>query len=186
MAAAGATIGIAGAGVLGTVFGTAVVDRFGRRPLLLIAFGFSIVFNIVFLIIFEVQDVHGGPFPASKYIYIIAAMLFTVGIAIGLNPIMWFIASEMVPQSARSVSCAFSMFTLYLGYIVSELVFFPLEGAIRAFSFLLFIIPLVILTVFFYFKLPETKNTPIDEVLYQLQYGIRKTKPKVSNLGLDD
>ena len=80
-----------------------------------------------------------------------------------------FVGVELVSQSERSILQAVSMTVNQVFVIITTFAILPLYDVMNSFSFMvLFVIPSIGCLLYLYFKLPETKNRPIDEIVQEL------------------
>ncbi|VDN60623.1 unnamed protein product, partial [Dracunculus medinensis] len=82
---------------------------------------------------------------------------------IGIGPVAWFISTELVNTSASSRVLSLSISAQYFTCFLCPVIYSPLEELTGAFSFLLFIIPLSLSSIYFYKCLPETRKIPATE-----------------------
>uniref|UniRef100_A0A914W368 Major facilitator superfamily (MFS) profile domain-containing protein n=1 Tax=Plectus sambesii TaxID=2011161 RepID=A0A914W368_9BILA len=152
-----ANIGLGVVSFLGNTLSAVVIDKCGRRPLLLIINTLLIVSNVlIFGLLYSYRELE---LPALGYCLIAVIALFIFAFGMGPGPIAFFITTEMVSQRSRSAgqSCANITQMLCRGVILA--IYLPLDGLIGPLSYaILFIVPLTAATVLLYFYLPETKN----------------------------
>ncbi len=153
--------------LLFTIVAMGMVDRIGRRRLMLFgAGGLACVYFIVGLLYF--MDIKGLP----------VLILLLLGIAVyamSLAPVTWVILSEIFPNRIRGL--ALSMATLSLWIASTLLVFtFPVlnHGIGTSGTFWLYGGICIAGFVFIFFKLPETKGKSLEEIESQL---LRKDQP---------
>lgn len=158
-----ANVGIAMVSVIAIVISSLVVDKFGRRPLLLVAFMGCIVCNLFIFALMLTYDMFG--YHVLGFILIFLICVFIVFFAIGPGPLCYFITAELVGQSARSGAQSWASVVQMLSRFVIVTIFLPMKQGIgESWSYLiLFVAPVVVSVIYLYFKLPETKNkTPIE------------------------
>ena len=87
----------------------------------------------------------------------------------GAGPVNRFVGVELVSQSDRSMLQALSMTVNQIFVIITTFAILPLYNVIDSFAFIaLFVVPSIGCLAYLYFKLPETKNRPIDEIVQDL------------------
>ncbi|PON76858.1 Sugar/inositol transporter [Parasponia andersonii] len=161
-----ATIGLGAVKLIFVLFATFLLDRSGRRPLLLIsAVGmiFSLFGLATGLIIID-------QFPGKKVTWAIALCVTailcnTAFFSIGLGPITWVYTSEIFPLQLRGVgaSIAIAVNRLTSGIIV--LSFTSLSKVITiGRTFLMYAGISMVAWLFFYSILPETKGKTLEEM----------------------
>ncbi|VDM44203.1 unnamed protein product [Toxocara canis] len=152
-----------------SIFGMFAVDRFGRRPMLLI-FG---LLNVLFLCAYCLFD-RLAIYVNEQFKYGCVVSLVGYGITFGgaLGPIAFFITSELVPQQFRSAVQAM-VYTLNTAInFIFSFTTLPLYRLIDVWSFIpLFIVPSLLALVYLFFNLPETKGREIHEIVRELTGG---------------
>ncbi|KAI8887095.1 general substrate transporter [Backusella circina FSU 941] len=139
-----------------TILSLILIDRMGRRPLLLIAEIGACIFSIL-LIIGYVYSI--GP------LLIVSVFGYVVSFAIGVGPIPWMMASELTPVYASSSVGAIATATNWaMNFLIGQC--FPvIFAAIKGYSFAIFAAVAALAIVFTYFKVPETKGRAVEEIV---------------------
>jgi MFS family permease len=139
-----------------TILSLILIDRMGRRPLLLIAEVGACIFSVL-LIIGYVYSV--GP------LLIVSVFGYVISFAIGVGPIPWMMTSELTPVYASSSVGAIATATNWaMNFLIGQC--FPvIFAAIKGYSFAIFAAVAAIAVVFTYFKVPETKGRPVEEIV---------------------
>uniref|UniRef100_A0A914VYZ6 Major facilitator superfamily (MFS) profile domain-containing protein n=1 Tax=Plectus sambesii TaxID=2011161 RepID=A0A914VYZ6_9BILA len=164
-----ASLANAGAGafsILSSVAGTFLVEKTGRKKLVMFSMIGLTVLDTLMMVLVIVFDATKATILGYFFIVFLASFLFVFGCGIGC--IAWFLGSELAPQHARSSVQSLGISAQYIGSFISPVIYFPLESLVGPYSFLLFIIPLILITVYFYFYLPETKNREIRDIMADL------------------
>ncbi|WKY16640.1 hypothetical protein Q1695_001354 [Nippostrongylus brasiliensis] len=159
-----ANVGIAMVSVIAIVISSMVVDKFGRRPLLLFAFIGCLVCNLFIFALMLTYDMYG--YHALGFILIFVICVFIVFFAIGPGPLCYFITAELVGQAARSGAQSWASVVQMLSRFIIVTIFLPMKDSIgESWSYLiLFVAPVIASIIFLYFYLPETKNKTANEV----------------------
>ncbi|XP_047498471.1 facilitated trehalose transporter Tret1-like [Penaeus chinensis] len=100
-----------------TVVGAAVVDRVGRRPLLIatsLVCGAAEVVGAIFLLV----DV-----PGSSWVPLAAVMIFVSSYGLGIGPIPWALMGELIPTPVRSIGNSVCIMDLSVFSFVISFVF---------------------------------------------------------------
>lgn len=85
--------------------------------------------------------------------------------ASSLGPIPWVIMSEIFPTKIRGIAMSIATLVLWIGVVlITQLTPMLLESAGGAFTFWLFMINAIILLIFTWLKIPETKNRTLEEI----------------------
>uniref|UniRef100_A0A7E4UZJ2 MFS domain-containing protein n=1 Tax=Panagrellus redivivus TaxID=6233 RepID=A0A7E4UZJ2_PANRE len=161
-------------GLLGNVVGTLTIDRVGRRALIIGGLFSLAILNTALMFI---DFFKGFDDIFAAYAFLAVFMLFLFVFSLGVGPLALFIATELTTAEYRPWMQSVSISTQYLTCFISPSIFFPLWKSEGAITFLMFIVPLLLTSVYLYFVLPETKNRPIDAIVDDLASG---------RLGLDD
>ncbi|KAI8326861.1 general substrate transporter [Choanephora cucurbitarum] len=139
-----------------TIASLILIDRMGRRPLLLIAEAGACIFSVLLVI---------------GYVYSIGALLivsvfgYVISFAIGVGPIPWMMTSEMSPVYASSAvgSCATAM-NWAMNFLIGQC--FPIIfSSIHGYSFAIFAAIAAMAFAFTWIFVPETKNRSIESIV---------------------
>lgn len=145
-----------------TIISLILIDRMGRRPLLLIAEAGACIFSVLLVI---------------GYVYNIGALLivsvfgYVFSFAIGVGPIPWMVTSEMSPVYASSaVGSAATAINWAMNFLIGQC--FPVIFAkIQGYSFAIFAAIAAMAFVFTWIFMPETKNRTIESIVKSFQRG---------------
>jgi sugar porter (SP) family MFS transporter len=143
-------VGVTGWNILMTGVSIYLIDRFGRRPLILMSAALMVLAD-VFLIL-------GANFTGWEAVSITFVLVFVGGFAIGLGPVPWVITGDIFPSAALSAGSMICVGTNWIANTIVALSFPALNQALKAYIFLPFA---VITLVFFFFALaffPETRG----------------------------
>ncbi|PIC44402.1 hypothetical protein B9Z55_004776 [Caenorhabditis nigoni] len=152
--------------VSGTVTGGIIIERVGRRTLLLL---FTFLNNLALLafVFFAKIRILIDP---MKYGCLGALIIYGYTYGTGVGPISWFISSELVPQKHRSIaqSVAYAINTLMV--VISTFTVLPLYSVIGSYAFvILYSIPSFISMLILFRYLPETKGREIHDIVNELK-----------------
>ncbi|CAI4227752.1 unnamed protein product [Auanema sp. JU1783] len=141
--------------IIMTVPALELVETSGRRPLLLSTLIICIISDC-FLLIFSLLSVDPAETWAS-WAFAVSFFLYGIGYNLGTGPVSYFIAAELVPAEAASLSLGVAVATNWLCSLVTTFSYYPLMTLIGGWSYLLFIIPTSMLLVILWIWLPETR-----------------------------
>uniref|UniRef100_A0A0M3HPS3 MFS domain-containing protein n=1 Tax=Ascaris lumbricoides TaxID=6252 RepID=A0A0M3HPS3_ASCLU len=150
---------------LAIVMSSFTVDRYGRRPLILISNWAILLLNVTIVsLMYCFNKFH---YSWIGYTLVAIISLFIIFFAIGPGPLCYFITAEMVGQSAKAAAQSWASFTQMSSRALVLAIYLPIANQIgQAFAYLsLFIAPTAIGLIFLYFNMPETKNKNHNEVL---------------------
>ncbi|XP_042878117.1 facilitated trehalose transporter Tret1-like [Penaeus japonicus] len=103
-----------------TVLGSLLLDRVGRRPMILmtsVVCGVSQLVGGVFLL---------AQFPGASWVPLAAVLVFVSSYGLGLSPIPWVLLGEILPTAVRSVGSSICVFNFALTIFVVSYTFPPL------------------------------------------------------------
>ncbi|MDT4926529.1 MAG: hypothetical protein QOG01_4242 [Pseudonocardiales bacterium] len=149
--------------VLMTIVAIRLLDRTGRRPLLLGGTTGMAVGMIVVALTFAIggSHLHGG----SAYIAIAGLLIYTGSFAIGLGPVFWLLISEIYPVRIRGQAMSVATMANWGANFVVTVSFLTLLSAIgNAGTFFLFAGLSIIALVYFQRQVPETKNRSLQDI----------------------
>ncbi len=159
LGASTALLSTAGVGLVNLIFtvaGMFLIDRLGRRTLLIIgSIGYIISLGLVSRA-FYITEFTGVP------IFIFA---FIASHAIGQGSIIWVFISEIFPNSARATGQAFGCGVHWVGAaLISSLFPFLVAKFSGAAIFGFFCAMMVLQLIFAAFMMPETKGASLEEL----------------------
>jgi sugar porter (SP) family MFS transporter len=146
-----------------TIVAIRLLDRTGRRPLLLsgtagMAVGMAVV-ALTFL--FGGDSLHGK----TAYIAIAGLLIYTGSFAIGLGPVFWLLISEIYPVKIRGQAMSVATMANWGANFIVTISFLTLLSAIgNAGTFFLFGGLSLVALVYFRLQVPETKDRSLQEI----------------------
>ncbi|MDL9981112.1 sugar porter family MFS transporter [Microbacterium candidum] len=158
-------------GLIAVFVSMAVVDRMGRRPVLLTGIGIMIAASLVLIFTFGVgaagqtdpTNIHlSGVFVALGFLGLV---MFTVGFTFGFGALVWVYAGETFPSHLRGAGSS-TMLTsdLVANYIVG-VAFLPLLKVLGGGGVFAVLGGFAVLAFLFVWKFaPETKGRPLDDI----------------------
>nr|CAD7598767.1 unnamed protein product [Timema genevievae] len=155
-----ATLGMGSINVLMTVVSLVLVERAGRKTLLLI--GFSGMCLTCILLTICLAYVNSAAWVSHFSIFLV--IFFVVMFATGPGSIPWFLVSELFNQSARPAATSLAVAVNWTANFIVGIAFLPLQEALGGHVFIIFSVLLALFVVFVYRKVPETKNKTMEEI----------------------
>ena len=162
--ASGAILTTAGIGivnVLMTIVSMWLIDRIGRRPLLLT----GIAGMVLTLGVLGWAFHSASPTGALSWIAVISIMVYVASFAISLGPIFWLLISEIYPLKVRSSTEGVAATFNWGSNLLVSLTFLTLLqmiGATR--TFWLYGVFAIGAWLFSYYLVPETKGRTLEEI----------------------
>jgi len=162
--ASGAILATAGVGVVNvgmTIIAMFLVDRAGRRPLLLAGIAGMIITLGVLGLSFRISNPSGQ----LAWIAVICLMGYVASFAISLGPIFWLLIAEIYPLRIRGLAEGTAATFNWASNLVVSLTFLTLVEKLGASStFLLYASFSVTSWLFAYYLVPETKGRTLEEI----------------------
>ena len=146
-----------------TIVAIRLLDRVGRRPLLLGGTTGMAAGMIVVALTFAIggSQLHGG----TAYIAIAGLLIYTGSFAIGLGPVFWLLISEIYPVKIRGQAMSVATMANWGANFVVTISFLTLLSAIgNAGTFFLFAGLSIVALAYFQRQVPETKNRSLQEI----------------------
>jgi sugar porter (SP) family MFS transporter len=144
-----------------TLIAILLLDRFGRRPLLLIGTT-GCVLSLAALGVFFAS---GSLQHDASWIALVCLIVYIASFAIGLGPVFWLMISEIFPLRVRSPAMAVSTVGNWSSNFLVSTFFLTLVSAIsREGTFWLYGGFGVLSLIFFAFRMPETKGRSLEQI----------------------
>ncbi|TKK64543.1 sugar porter family MFS transporter [Ilyomonas limi] len=137
-----------------TIVAMLLVDKLGRKPLMLIG---SAGLGILYIIV--VQMLAAGSTAVSWF------LLSSIGVyAMSLAPVTWVLISEIFPNKVRSVATSIAIISLWAAYFILVFTFPILFDSLGDKTFYIYSAICLIGCLFVYFKVKETKGKTLEEL----------------------
>ncbi len=140
-----------------TMIAIGTIDRFGRRPLLLIGLSGMTLAMLSTGILFQASS--GG-----AVMVLIPILAFVALYALSIGPIAWVIVSEIFPNRIRGAAMAISMIALYISDFIVSLMFPWMIEALGNGTFYLFSGICALAVLFVFTMVVETKGKSLEEI----------------------
>jgi len=178
--ASGAILATVGVGVVNvgmTILAMFLVDRAGRRPLLLVGIAGMIITLGVLGLSFR--------YPSGQlaWIAVICLMGYVASFAISLGPIFWLLIAEIYPLKIRGLAEGTAATFNWASNLVVSLTFLTLVEKLGASStFFLYALASVASWIFAYYFVPETKGRTLEQIeaFWRARHRARRTVARFS------
>jgi len=154
--------------VLSTFIAIALVDRVGRRPILLGGFAVMAISLGVLGVLLPI----GADDIAMRLFEVVMLLIFIIAFAVSAGPLIWVLCSEVQPIEGRDFGIAISTFTNWTANFVVGLTFLSmLTGLGSGATFGVYAAlnaAFVLITIFF---VPETKGIALEAIEANLMAG---------------
>ena len=143
--------------LIATVVALPLVDKIGRRRLMLLGAGGLTIIYILMATAYAL-GILGLP--------VLALVLATIFIyAITLAPVTWVLLSEIFPNRIRGMAMSLATLSLWVGCFLLTYTFPMINAALGASgSFGLYCIICAVSFIFIYKKVPETKGVSLEQL----------------------
>src|SRR5689334_1738714 len=170
---AGSILAAVGVGVINvafTVLALRLLDRAGRRTLLMVGVSGMVVSLFALGLAFE----GGGGSTFDSALAIASLMTYVASFAISLGPIFWLLNGEIYPLSVRSKAAGIETMANWTFNFIVSLTFLLLIEALGRSGAFWFYGAVGLLTLVFCWKLvPETKGKPLEEIQAYFQARVK-------------
>ncbi|KAM9237986.1 solute carrier family 2, facilitated glucose transporter member 9 [Dugong dugon] len=154
------TLSTGGIEILAAIFSGLVIERLGRRPLLIGGFGLMALFFGILTITLTLQD-HASWIP---YLSIMCILAIIASFCIGPGGIPFILTGELFRQSERPAAFIIAGTVNWLSNFTVGFLFPFIQKSLDTYCFLVFAAICIAGAVYFYFVLPETKNRTNAEI----------------------
>ena len=157
-----------GVNVAMTVVAIWLLDRVGRRPLLLagtagMAVGMFVVGMTFFI---GGSKLHGG----GALVAVAGLLVYTGSFAVGLGPVFWLLIAEIYPRQVRGPAMSIATLANWAANFVVTISFLTLLDAIGGTGvFLLFTFLSLVGLAYMAKRVPETKDLSLAEIQVQIE-----------------
>ena len=153
------TVFIGGVNLVFTLLAMMLVDKIGRKPLMLYgAAGLAVLYILV------VQMLGSGSANVSWF------LLAAIGVyAMSLAPVTWVLISEIFPTKIRAAAMSVSVIALWSAYFILVFTFPILFEWLKDDTFYIYAVICAIGFVFILFKVKETKGKTLEELEQNLK-----------------
>ena len=165
-----ATTGVGVVNVLFTIIALPLIDRWGRRPLLLSGM-VCMLFSLCFLALsFAFQN----DIASLRWFALASMLIYIAGFAVSLGPIMWLIIAEIFPLEIRGFASSLMVSASWLFNALVAVTFLTLIQKLgQTGTFLIYGVICFFGILFIFFKVPETKGSSLEQIENNLRAGVR-------------
>ncbi|HET9076751.1 MAG TPA: sugar porter family MFS transporter [Acidimicrobiales bacterium] len=151
-----------------TIVAIWLLDRVGRRPLLLIGTGGMAVGMFVVAMTFAIggSKLHGG----GALVAVAGLLIYTGSFAVGLGPVFWLLIAEIYPSQVRGPAMSIATLANWAANFVVTISFLTMLDAIGGEGvFFLFTFLSLVGLVYMAKRVPETKDLSLAEIQVQIE-----------------
>ena len=156
-----ASVGVGVVNVALTLVAMQLIDRVGRRPLLLVSLAGMALSLSVLGLAFALPQLAGS----LGWIAVIGLMTYVGSFAVGLGPVFWLMLSEIYPLRIRGRAMSVGTVANWSANLIVALSFLTLTQVLgTAPTFWLYGVVSVGAWVFAFFLVPETKGRSLEDI----------------------
>ncbi|MFA5302676.1 MAG: D-xylose transporter XylE [Bacteroidales bacterium] len=142
--------------IIFTLVAIATVDKFGRKPLLIIG-SFGMMTGMIALSILSFLDVIG----VAALVFII---IYTASFMMSWGPITWVLISEIFPNTIRGQAVAIAVAAQWISNFVVSSTFPSLSEWSTGGAYLIYAIFSLLSAIFVFKMVPETKGKTLEDM----------------------
>ena len=148
------TVFIGGINLIFTILAMLLVDKLGRKPLMLIgAGGLAILYVII-------ANLLGFRSPNVSWFLLAAIGLYATSLA----PVTWVLISEIFPTKVRAAAISVAVLCLWAAYFILTFTFPILYSKLQDKTFYIYAVVCVVGFLFVWYKIKETKGKTLEEM----------------------
>jgi len=152
-----ANIIVGAVNLVGTIVALAIIDRVGRRLLLLVTFS-GMALSLVLLVL----SIHFHLPPALSLLFV---LLYVACFAVGVGPTVWIVMAEIFPTRVRGRAMSIATIALWLACLLITSTFLTLVKILSpSGAFLLYAAMSIAAALFVAWLVPETKQRSLEEI----------------------
>lgn len=156
-----ASVGIGVVNVILTVVAMQLIDRVGRRPLLLVSLAGMTLSLFVLGVSFALPRLSG----LLGWIAVSSLMVYVGSFAVGLGPVFWLVMSEIYPLRIRGRAMSVGTVANWSANLVVALSFLTLTQVLgKSATFGLYAAISIGAWLFAFFLVPETKGRTLEDI----------------------
>ncbi|XP_043828562.1 solute carrier family 2, facilitated glucose transporter member 9 isoform X2 [Dromiciops gliroides] len=175
------TLSTGGTEILAAIFSGLVIERLGRRPLLVGGFGLMALFFGILTVTLTLQD----KAPWIPYLSIICILSIIASFCSGPGGIPFILTGEFFQQTQRPAAFMIAGTVNWLSNFAVGLLFPYIVEGLKTYCFLVFAAICIAGATFLYFVLPETKNKTYAEISQEFAKRNKENLPeeKIEQVG---
>jgi MFS transporter, SP family, xylose:H+ symportor len=157
---------VGGTNLVFTMAAMAVIDRFGRRKLMLAgSIGYIVSLSVTAWAFYR----YGRDFtPTGSLVVLVSLLVFIASHAFGQGAVIWVFISEIFPNRVRARGQALGSFTHWFMAAVISWTFPMIAEASGGHAFAFYAVMMVLQLVWVLRVMPETKGVPLEEIQREL------------------
>ncbi|XP_046850677.1 solute carrier family 2, facilitated glucose transporter member 3-like isoform X2 [Xenia sp. Carnegie-2017] len=159
-----ATCGVGTVSVVMVAVSVFLMDRVGRRSLMLIGLAGMFVFYGIITISYALQDKYEN----FKYLAVACTFITMAFFQIGPGSIPWFMVAEFFSQGPRPAATSISGSVNWLSGFIVAITFPSIQDVLFPYVFIVFMVFILVLWTLIFIYVPETKGKTFEEISREL------------------
>ncbi len=153
--------------IIATIVALFLLDRLGRRPLLLISLiGITVTLAMIGIIFLF------GPSHTAAYLVLICLLVYIFAYGIGIGPIFALMCAEIFPTRLRGTGVSIAFCLNWAATLLVSITFLSLLRHLgNALTYWLYALLAVAALVFCWFLVPETKGKSLEQIEHYWENG---------------
>ena len=152
--------------ILVTLVAIALVDRVGRRPILLFgSAGMAVTLAVMSVAFSQAVTVDGAPSLSGIWgpVALIAANLFVISFGASWGPVVWVLLGEIFPNSIRARALGLAASAQWIANFLITVSFPPLAAFSLVFTYGMYAVFAALSFIFVFVVVPETNGMSLEE-----------------------
>ncbi|XP_031413890.1 LOW QUALITY PROTEIN: solute carrier family 2, facilitated glucose transporter member 9 [Clupea harengus] len=154
------TLSTGGIEIISAIVSGLVIERIGRKPLLIFGFAAMALFFGLLTIFLTLQDRYSW----MPYLSFVSILAVIASFCSGPGGIPFILTGELFEQSYRAAAFTIAGTINWLANFAVGLLFPFIQEALQTYAFLIFMVFCLIGAIYLFFILPETKNKTFVEI----------------------
>jgi sugar porter (SP) family MFS transporter len=156
------TVGLGVVFVIMSIVAMNLVDRVGRRPLMLSGLLGMLLGLVVLGLTFYLPKTEGS---VLGYLAVGSLLFFVAAWTIGPGSVVQLVIAEIYPLEIRALAMSVATAVIWATYLVVTLTFLSLIEALgRSYTFWLYAVLCIVAWLYVYYFMPETKGLSLEEI----------------------
>jgi sugar porter (SP) family MFS transporter len=158
-----------------TIVAMFLIDRVGRRPLLIVGISGMVLSLAALALVTHFLNLTG----ATGYVAVALLMTYVASFAIGLGPVFWLLIAEIYPQRLRARAAATATVANWSSNFVVSITYLTLIGVVgQSLTFALYAVLGLSALVFTLRLVPETRGRSLEELERELTSSQHRPQPR--------
>ncbi|MBW0519568.1 hypothetical protein O181_059283 [Austropuccinia psidii MF-1] len=150
--------------LLGVSISFFIVDKLGRRPLLLFGSVIMTICHGAIAFLISRFSLTWSEYPSAGWVGVTLIMIYMIIFGVSWGPVPWAIPAEIFPSTLRAKGVAVSTMSNWINNFIIGLITPPLIQKTHQGAFLFFGGNSLLSFVFVWFFVPETANTSLEDM----------------------